>query len=94
MKKSNHKQNMLRANQTIQNLHIQNKQTIKEDFDYQPKPIGKEGIEKKIAELARKKNSLEEQRKQITAEIKKLNTEIIKWQTEISPNQLTMFGDI
>ena len=49
MKKSNHKQNMLRANQTIQNLHIQNKQTIKEDFDYQPKPIGKEGIEKKIA---------------------------------------------
>jgi two-component SAPR family response regulator len=90
----NRKQNMQNANQLIENLYIKNKQQLNEDYDYEPKPIGKEGIEKKIAELVRKRNSLEEQRKQITKEIKFLNDEIKKWQTEISPNQLTMFGDI
>ena len=94
MRNINRKQNMQNANQLIENLYIKNKQQLNEDYDYEPKPIGKEGIEKKIAELVRKRNSLEEQRKQITKEIKFLNDEIKKWQTEISPNQLTMFGDI
>jgi hypothetical protein len=94
MRNINRKQNMQSANQLIENLYIKNKQQLNEDYDYEPKPIGKEGIEKKIAELVRKRNSLDDQRKQITKEIKFLNDEIKKWQTEISPNQLTMFGDI
>jgi hypothetical protein len=98
IRKINRKQNMIKANQLIEDIYLKNKglltEELNQDYNYEPKPIGKEGIEKKIAELVRKRNSLEEQRKQITKEIKFLNDEIKKWQTEISPNQLTMFGDI
>ena len=94
MRKINRKQNMQNANHLIENLYIKNKEQLNEDYDYEPKPIGKEGIQIKISELVKKRNSLEEQRKQITKEIKFLNDEIKKWQDEISPNQLTMFGDL
>ena len=98
MKKINRNQNMINANKTIQTIYNQNKQHLTENIedtpiDYTPQPIGQEGIQKRIAELVRKKTSLENQKKQITLEIKKLNEEIKKWETEISPDQLTMFGD-
>lgn len=99
MKKLYRNQNMLNANKTIQTIYNQNKQQLTENIedtplDYTPQPIGQEGIQKRIAELVRKKKRLEEQKKQITKEINNLNTEIKKWETEISPNQLTMFGDL
>lgn len=99
MKKINRNQNMINANKTIQTIYNQNKQQITENIDdtptdYTPQPIGQEGIQKVIAHLVRKKTSLENQKKQITIEIKKLNEEIKKWETQISPNQLTMFGDL
>jgi len=71
---------------------MEHKEQLSGDYNYEPKPIGNEGIELKIAELVKKRNSLEEQRKQITKEIKFLNDEIKKWQNDISPDQLTMFG--
>jgi peptidoglycan hydrolase CwlO-like protein len=71
---------------------MEHKEQLNGDYNYEPKPIGNEGIEMKIAELVKKRNSLEEQRKQITKEIKFLNDEIKKWQNDISPDQLTMFG--
>jgi hypothetical protein len=94
-----YKKNMLKANQNLEKNFIQYKQTLKEEFepqpqpeyDYEAKPIGREGIQKRIAHLAKRKNTLEQQRKQITAEIAKLNAEIKKWEIEISPDQLTMF---
>ena len=98
MKKINRNQNMINANKTIQTIYNQNKQYLTENIedtttDYTSQPIGQEGIQKVIANLVRKKTSLENQKKQITLEIKKLNEEIKKWETEISPDQLTMFGD-
>jgi hypothetical protein len=92
MRKINRKQNMLNANQLIETLYLKNKEQVNENYDYEAKPIGKEGIQKKISELVRKKTSLEEQRKQITTEIKIINIEISKWKNEISPDQLTMFN--
>jgi hypothetical protein len=94
MKKLQRKENMLKTNQLIENLYIQNKQGIKEDYDYEQKPIGKEGIAKMVGELIKKRERLVADRTKINAEIKMLDSQIKKWEKEISPNQITMFGDI
>ena len=92
MKKVLRNQNMISANKNIETLYIQSKQ-LTENID-NPQPIGAEGIQQRISQLVKRRNSLENQRKQITQEIKEINQEIKKWEIEISPNQLTMFGDM
>ena len=94
MKKLQRKENMQKANQLIENLYIQNKEGLKEDYDYEQKPIGKEGIAKMVGELIKKRERLIADRTKINAEIKMLDSQIKKWEKEISPNQITMFGDV
>lgn len=64
---------------------------IDENIDNAPKPIGEEGIKEQITRLAKKRDFLINQKKQIEKEIKEINEQIKKWNKEISPNQLQMF---
>jgi hypothetical protein len=91
--KNNRNQNVANANKKIEMLYIQSKQ-LTENIEDQPQTIGTEGIQQRIAQLAKKRNNLENQRKQINLEIKQINDEIKKWEMDISPDQITMFGDM
>lgn len=57
----------------------------------EPKIIGDDGKNERIAQLIELKRMKTIERNNLNSEIKKLEAEIKKWEIDISPNQYTMF---